>query len=50
MSGLFTAGTGPADTLRAGVLAAALAVTACFGAAVTFAEQPAQASETSETR
>ncbi|MGV2494966.1 hypothetical protein [Pelagerythrobacter aerophilus] len=38
----------PRDTVRAAALAGALAVAACFGAAATFAGQPAAASEATQ--
>lgn len=39
------AGSGPTGTVRAAIVAATLAVTACFGAALTFSGQPAEAAE-----
>ena len=38
----------PRDAVRAAVLAGALAVAACFGAAATFAGQPAAAAEAAQ--
>ena len=39
------AGLGPNKTVRAAMLAGALAVSACFAAALTFSGQPAEAAE-----
>ncbi|WFL76066.1 hypothetical protein P7228_08600 [Altererythrobacter arenosus] len=40
--------TRPINSVRAGVMAAALAVAACFGAAMSFANEPAEAANTTD--
>jgi hypothetical protein len=50
MSPLSDAGKRSRRPLRIAVIAAALGVAGCFTAAFTFADGPAQASETSQTR
>lgn len=38
----------PTNSVRAGVMAAALAVAACFGAAISFANEPLEAANTAQ--
>ncbi len=47
MSDAEPAGARPHGAVRAAVAAAALAVAACFGAAISFAQTPVQPAETS---
>ena len=50
MNSLLEAGDKSLHSVRAAVIAAAFAVTACFGAAATFTAAPVQAADTQETR
>ncbi len=45
MTSLTRSGNRNTHSLRAGLVAAVLAVTACFGAAIGFTDAPAQAAE-----